>query len=57
MSSYLLGELIAREINAHKRTLIRLVDEHLTWEGPAMLDALLEKAEVLETEEPPKVQR
>lgn len=54
---YLLAELIAREINAHKRALIRLVDEHLTMEGRAMFDALLEKEDVPETEEPPKVQR
>ncbi|MBA3768039.1 MAG: DUF4158 domain-containing protein, partial [Acidobacteria bacterium] len=54
---YLLASLIAREINTHKRALIRLVDEHLTMAGRAMLDALLEKEDVPETEEPPKVQR
>lgn len=54
---YLLAELIAREINTHKRALIQLVDEHLTAEGRAMLDDLLEKEDVPETEEPPKVQR
>jgi len=54
---YLLAELIAREINAHKRALIQLVDEHLTAEGHAVLDALLEKEDVPETEDAPKVQR
>jgi len=54
---YLLAELIAGEINAHKRALISLVDERLTMEGRALLDALLEKEELPETEEPPKVQR
>jgi hypothetical protein len=49
--------LIAREINSHKRALIRLVDEHLTADGRALLDALLEKEELPEIEEPPKVQR
>jgi TnpA family transposase len=54
---YLLAELIAREINAHKQALIRLVNERLTMEGRALLDTLLEKEELPENEEPPKVQR
>jgi TnpA family transposase len=53
---YLLAELIAREINSHKRALVRIVDEHLTMAGRAMLDALLEKEAGLEIEEPLKVQ-
>ncbi len=54
---YLISSLIAREINTHKRALVRLVDDHLTKEGRAMLDALLEKEDAPETEDAPKVQR
>ncbi len=54
---YLLAELIAREINTHKRALVCLLDQHLTMEERAMLDALLEKEDVPETEDAPKVQR
>lgn len=54
---YLLAELIAHEINSHKRVLIRLIREHLTTQGREMLGALLEKEGLPETEEPPKVQR